>query len=75
MKEAEMSFTIFYNTISFVFIAFICKHRGNFQQVDKGFLCRLCDHAMLAAGSVVVSDVPADEAWGGNPAKFIKKTN
>lgn len=30
------------------------------------------DHAMIAAGSVVVTDVPANEVWGGNPAKFIK---
>lgn len=29
--------------------------------------------AVLAAGSVVVKDVPAWEIWGGNPAKFIKK--
>ena len=31
------------------------------------------DHSMVAAGSVVVSDIPADEVWGGNPARFIKK--
>lgn len=29
--------------------------------------------SIIAAGSVVVTDVPADEVWGGNPAKFIKK--
>lgn len=29
--------------------------------------------SVVAAGSVVVKDVPADEVWGGNPAKFIKK--
>lgn len=29
--------------------------------------------AVLAAGSVVVCDIPAWEIWGGNPAKFIKK--
>jgi acetyltransferase-like isoleucine patch superfamily enzyme len=28
---------------------------------------------MIAAGSVVVSAIPADELWGGNSAKFIKK--
>ena len=28
---------------------------------------------MIAAGSVVIKDVPANEVWGGNPAKFIKK--
>ena len=31
------------------------------------------DHAIIAAGSVVVKDVPADEVWGGNPAQFIKR--
>lgn len=30
-------------------------------------------HSMIAAGSVVVTDVPANEVWGGNPARFIKK--
>ena len=31
--------------------------------------------SIIAAGSVVVKDVPEDEIWGGNPAKFIKKIN
>lgn len=31
--------------------------------------------SIVAAGSVVVKDIPADEIWGGNPAKFIKKTD
>lgn len=31
--------------------------------------------SIIAAGSVVVKDVPADELWGGNPAKFVKKIN
>ena len=30
-------------------------------------------HAVIAAGSVVTKDIPADEVWGGVPAKFIKK--
>lgn len=30
-------------------------------------------HSIIAAGSVVVKDVPANEIWGGNPAQFIKK--
>lgn len=29
--------------------------------------------SIVAAGSVVVKDIPADEIWGGNPARFIKK--
>ena len=30
-------------------------------------------NVMIAAGSVVVKDIPDNELWGGNPAKFIKK--
>ena len=30
------------------------------------------DEAVIAAGSVVVSSVPAGETWGGNPARRIK---
>ena len=29
--------------------------------------------AIIAAGSIVAKNVPANEIWGGNPAKFIKK--
>ena len=31
------------------------------------------DCSRIAAGSVVINDIPADEVWGGNPAKFIRK--
>lgn len=30
-------------------------------------------NSIVAAGSVVVKDIPDNEVWGGNPAKFIKK--
>ena len=33
---------------------------------------RIGDEAVVAAGSVVVCDVPAGETWGGNPARRIK---
>lgn len=29
-------------------------------------------HSIVATGSVVVCDIPDNEIWGGNPAKFIK---
>lgn len=32
------------------------------------------ENAMIGAGSVVTKDVPANETWIGNPAKFLKKT-
>lgn len=31
------------------------------------------DKAVLAAGSVINRDIPKEEVWGGNPARFIKK--
>lgn len=48
--------------------------------VFLGSSCIICkgvtigENAVIAAGSVVVKDVPANEVWGGNPARFIKKT-
>ncbi len=42
----------------------------------RSIICKgvtIGDHSMIAAGSVVIKDVPANEVWGGNPAKFIKK--
>lgn len=31
--------------------------------------------SLVSAGSVVISSIPSDELWGGNPAIFIKKIN
>lgn len=30
-------------------------------------------HSVVAAGSVVTKNIPDNELWGGNPAKFIRK--
>ena len=48
-----------------------CAFIGARSIICKGIT--IGDHAIIAAGSVVVKDVPADEIWGGNPAKFISK--
>ena len=39
--------------------------------ISKGV--RIGEKSIIAAGSVVVKDIPKGEIWGGNPAKFIKK--
>ncbi|MFT3703314.1 MAG: acyltransferase [Agriterribacter sp.] len=31
------------------------------------------ENAIIGAGSVVTKNIPANEIWGGNPAKFLKK--
>lgn len=31
------------------------------------------ERAVIGAGSVVTRDIPADEIWAGNPAKFIRR--
>lgn len=31
------------------------------------------ENAMVGAGSVVTKDIPANELWYGNPAKYIRK--
>ena len=42
----------------------------------RSIICKgvnIGDRSIIGAGSVVVKDVPSDEMWGGNPARFIKK--
>ena len=44
---------------------------GAFSIVLKGVT--IGKNAVIGAGSVVTKDVPDNEIWAGNPAKFIKK--
>lgn len=39
--------------------------------INKGV--NIGEGAIIAAGSMVVTGIPAWEVWGGNPAKFIKR--
>ena len=34
---------------------------------------RIGDGAIIGAGSLVTKDIPANEVWAGNPARFIRK--
>lgn len=36
---------------------------------------RIGDRAVIGAGSVVTGEVPADEIWAGNPARFVRRLN
>ena len=38
--------------------------------ITKGVI--IGDNSIIAAGSVVVKSIPANQIWGGNPAKYIK---
>ena len=31
------------------------------------------DNAVVGAGSIITKDIPANELWAGNPARFIRK--
>ena len=35
---------------------------------------KLGSNILTGLGSVIIKDIPSDEVWAGNPAKFIKKT-
>ena len=35
--------------------------------------CTIGKNSIVGAGSVVTKDIPSDEIWAGNPAKFIRK--
>lgn len=44
--------------------------------VNRAMVCKgvtIGDRSIVAARSIVVTDILLDEIWGGNPAKFIKR--
>lgn len=34
--------------------------------------CKVGESSIIGAGSVVTKDIPSEQIWAGNPAKFIK---
>jgi|GEM_PF-665539 len=44
---------------------------GGFSIILKGVT--IGRNSVVAAGSVVTRNIPANEVWGGNPAKFLRK--
>jgi len=54
-------------TVSIGDYVFIGAHSTILKGVTIG------ENAIIGAGSVVTRDVPANEIWGGNPARFIKR--
>ena len=55
----------------------ILLKRGAFIGADTIILkgVTIGERSVVAASSVVTKNVPDDELWGGNPARFIKKLN
>jgi len=47
--------------------AFIAAHVTILKGVEIG------ENSIVGAGSVVTKNIPANELWGGNPAKFLRK--
>ena len=50
---------------------------GNYSFIGaRSIICKgvtIGEKVIIAAGSVVVNNIPDGEIWGGNPAKFIRK--
>ncbi len=52
-------------------------HIGDYVFIGtRSIICKgvtIGNHSIIAAGSVIVKDIPSDEVWGGKPARFIRK--
>jgi len=53
----------------------VCIEKGAFIGANVLILkgVTIGERSVIAAGSVVVNDVPSDEVWGGNPNRFLKR--
>lgn len=60
----------------------ILWHKGHVELCENCFIgansiivgkLRIGENSIVGAGSVVTKDIPDNEIWAGNPAKFIKK--
>lgn len=34
---------------------------------------KIGDNSIIGAGSIITKDIPENEIWAGNPARFVKK--
>lgn len=60
----------------------IIWHKGHVELCENCFIgansiivgkVRIGENSIIGAGSVITKNVPDNEIWAGNPAKFIKK--
>jgi len=66
-RGAERKHTVSYKPVTIGNGVWICSGAIILPGVTIG------KNAVIGAGSVVTKDVPADELWFGNPARFHKK--
>ena len=70
LRPGVAPFPFFHHEVGYVRIG-----RGVFIGCNS-VICKpvtIGDGSIVAAGSVVLHDIPPMEIWGGNPARFIKK--
>lgn len=60
-----------YGTITMVLVFINGAFIGGHSIILKG--SHIGENSVIGAGSVVAGNIPANEIWAGNPARFIKK--